>query len=32
MMNGKVKHTLTCRAWEKIRLVTVLKTYIFFHR
>jgi len=25
-MNRKEKHKLTCKTWEKIRLVTVLKT------
>jgi len=29
VLNRKVKHNLTCTAWEKIRLVTVLKTYNF---
>jgi len=28
-MNSKVKHNLTCKAQEKIRLVTVLKTWNF---
>jgi len=30
-MNCKVKHNLTGKACEKIRLVTLLKTNIFFH-
>jgi len=31
-MNHKVKHKLTCKAYEKVGLVTVLNTYNFIHR
>jgi len=29
-MDHKVKYNLTCKAWEKIRLVSVLKIYNLF--